>query len=495
MHYKLKKRTAVLCSILLTATFITICYLHYIVTTSVIDNEFLSQDIKLVELYKNMNQDKLQILTKNYKDLFDNKDYAQLATDSIKFLEIRDLLQVNLYNGDGVKLLSNNNLIINIITSRKLQDLNFANMLDSIFFSFYNSTSISDQEDFLIEERSPSDILLKAKIQESNFTLSRSIVPVYSKRGELIVVFEIYHDLTNFFEQSHFYRYCIFLASLALMYLLFVILKLDISEGQDIIAQQQEENKKLMEARIRAETENEEKSKFLANVSHELRTPLNSVIGFSDMIKAETEGPINEVYKTYINDINNSGVHLLSLINDILDYSKASAEKLTVDMVLMDVRKTIVSCIRLVTPRALEAGINLTKNVPEESLVITADPKRLKQCILNLLSNSVKFTPAGGEVNISIAKETDVYGTDLLVINVTDSGIGIAEKDIPKALSVFGQIDNQLNRKYAGTGIGLPFSKKLTELMKGEFRIKSKIGFGTTVSLAFSLQHREGADG
>ena len=190
----------------------------------------------------------------------------------------------------------------------------------------------------------------------------------------------------------------------------------------------------------------------------------------------------NKKYKDYINDINNSGHHLLSVINDILDFSKASVDRLTVESMDFDLNKLAATSMRFVKPKADEANIQLIVDFPQEHIVIKADVKRLKQAFLNLLSNSVKFTPSEGSVSLSIKKDSS---KKLVHISVTDTGIGISEEDIPKALSSFGQIDSKISRKYQGTGLGLPLTKKLIELMNGTFHIKSTVGHGTTITMTF----------
>jgi len=156
--------------------------------------------------------------------------------------------------------------------------------------------------------------------------------------------------------------------------------------------------------------------------------------------------------------------------------------KLKVENIDIDLNKICQSSMRFVKPKADKANINLVELLPNEHIVIKADPKRLKQALLNLLSNSVKFTPSGGTISIEI-KIDKIEGNVLIIVK--DTGIGISQKDIPKALSVFGQVDNKLNRKYEGTGLGLPLTKKLIELMDGEFNISSKENIGTIVTLLF----------
>jgi two-component system cell cycle sensor histidine kinase PleC len=191
------------------------------------------------------------------------------------------------------------------------------------------------------------------------------------------------------------------------------------------------------------------------------------------------------MHRNYINDINNAGKHLLSIINDILDFSKAFSDKLKVNTIELNLNKLIASTMRFVKPRADEAKIELIADLPKNHIIIKADPKRLKQVLLNLLSNSVKFTPENGCVTV-LARIDQIK--KLVYIEIIDTGIGMSEKDIPKALSTFGQVDNKLSRKYEGTGLGLPLTKKLVELMKGRFDLQSTIGVGTTVTLTFKYE-------
>ena len=266
----------------------------------------------------------------------------------------------------------------------------------------------------------------------------------------------------------------------------FIIILYNTNYAQRIINRQFEADRILEEAKILAEKENLSKSQFLANVSHELRTPLNSIIGFSEIILADKNIQINnEQYHEYIQDINNSGNHLLSIINDILDFSKACADKLKLDSLELDLNKLITSMIRFVKPKADEAKVQLIENLPKKHIVMIADAKRLKQVILNLLSNAIKFTNEGGTITVIL---TNNESERLVYIKVIDTGIGISERDIPKALSVFGQIDSTLSKKHDGTGLGLPFTQKLVELMGGQFDLKSTVDVGTIITLIFKYE-------
>jgi two-component system cell cycle sensor histidine kinase PleC len=312
-------------------------------------------------------------------------------------------------------------------------------------------------------------------------SLLHILVPIYDGQGIVTAIVELSYDVAGIKSHLQPFQYLLSLVVLVISICVYLVVWLLSSRAQSMIAKQHEVNKELAEARERAENESQEKSKFLANISHELRTPLNAIIGFSDIIKTESMGPMgNEQYRDYINDINSSGVHLLSLINDILDYSKAEAGKLEVDTVDVDLTKTIKNSMRLVLPRAQEAKVTLVENIPEKHIIMTADPKRMKQILLNLLSNAVKFTPEKGEVKLS-AWEKD----GKITIEVADTGIGISHKNIAKAMSTFGQVDSSLSRRYEGTGLGLPFTRKLTLMMGGTFDIQSEEGLGTTITLVF----------
>ncbi|MBX3497360.1 MAG: hypothetical protein KF769_14055 [Parvibaculum sp.] len=240
-------------------------------------------------------------------------------------------------------------------------------------------------------------------------------------------------------------------------------------------------SKELMVALGAAASADQAKSQFLATMSHELRTPLNAILGFSELMSSETFGPLGSSrYKDYSDDILKSGKHLLSLINDVLDFTRVDAGALLLNEEDVDVGEAIGDAAHMIEAQA-NAGsvamhIELDKRLPH----IHADHRRVRQVLLNLMSNGVKFTPAGGEVRVVAGVEGGA-----LVIRVIDTGIGIAPDDIPVALERFGQIDSDLARKYEGTGLGLPLSKCLMEHHGGTLQIESDPGRGTTVSIRF----------
>ena len=240
--------------------------------------------------------------------------------------------------------------------------------------------------------------------------------------------------------------------------------------------------------KIRAEEANQSKSEFLANMSHELRTPLNAINGFSDIMKKEMFGPLGDArYKEYVKDILFSGQHLLSLINDILDMSKIEAGKMTLNTEPMIMSDMIGQVIRIVRGRADENRLKLIYE-GGETPEIDADPRAVKQILLNLTTNAIKFTPEGGIVRLAV--ESKSAG---LIVHVSDTGIGISEADIARLAQPFEQIDSQHSRKHEGTGLGLALSKSLVELHGGNFKISSVVGEGTTVTftLPVSVQAKQ----
>jgi signal transduction histidine kinase len=246
------------------------------------------------------------------------------------------------------------------------------------------------------------------------------------------------------------------------------------------------QNEELSKAKKEAESASIAKSNFLANISHELRTPLNAIIGFSSVFKEQLFGKLgNDKYMEYANDINEAGVHLLDIINDILDLSRAESGKMFLIFEKFDINRSINRCIQILEKRANEGGIKITKDIAENIPEITADRVRFTQIILNILSNAIKFTQNGGVVNISIQPEVRHGMITDFVIKIRDNGIGMAKDNIPKVFQSFDQVESGLNRRYGGTGLGLPLTKKLVELHYGKISIESEAGIGTEVTLHF----------
>jgi len=239
---------------------------------------------------------------------------------------------------------------------------------------------------------------------------------------------------------------------------------------------------RLTEAKSDAEAASRSKSIFLANMSHELRTPLNAIIGFSEVMASEVFGKLGDPhYHEYANLITRSGRHLLDVISGILDFAKSEAGQTVLRREPTDLREIAEAGVSMVEHQCVTGGINLTLALPDHPVTIMGEPSKLRQILLNLLSNAIKFTPAGGDVSVTLLIDGD--GQPLL--SVRDTGIGMDPKDIPTALTPFGQIDSGFNRTYQGTGLGLPLTKALAELHNAAFDITSRRGAGTTVSLRF----------
>jgi len=238
------------------------------------------------------------------------------------------------------------------------------------------------------------------------------------------------------------------------------------------------ERQRLQVAKLAAETANRTKSEFLANMSHELRTPLNAIIGFSDVIQSRMFGPISDRYREYAGNILTSGNHLLGLINEVLDLSKLEAGQLELHEENVDLLDIVSISLRFVESQAKKSKVNLSQVMDEKARFIRADERRLRQAVVNLLSNAVKFTPAGGSVRV-VCAHTD---SGILIV-VSDTGVGMASADIPKAMEPFGQVDSKLSRKYEGTGLGLPLAKDLIELHGGSLTVESQVNVGTTVTI------------
>jgi len=235
----------------------------------------------------------------------------------------------------------------------------------------------------------------------------------------------------------------------------------------------------LVGALAAADAANKSKSQFLASMSHELRTPLNAVIGFSEVLCLQMFGPLGDArYRHYARDIRNSGQHLLSLINDILDLSRLDAGQGSLHEEALDLGKLLDDAVRMVEPQAAKASLNLTKAFARDLPRVFVDERRIKQVVINIVSNAVKFTPAGGTV--SVTADASPAG---IAICIRDTGIGMAQADVPRAFERFGQVDSTLARKYEGAGLGLPLARELIELHGGSLMLESAPGFGTTVTI------------
>jgi signal transduction histidine kinase len=229
---------------------------------------------------------------------------------------------------------------------------------------------------------------------------------------------------------------------------------------------------------------NQAKSDFLANMSHELRSPLNAIIGFSEVLKEGLAGDLSTRQKDYCIEIFNSGQHLLSLINDILDLSKIEAGKMTLELEMINLPLLLESCLSIIREKALAHNIALHTRIGEGVGDAMVDVRKFKQMVYNLLANAVKFTPDGGRILLQAQRRP----SDQLEFSVLDNGIGIAEKDIPRLFTPFEQLDSSLARKFEGTGLGLSMVRRLAELHGGTVNVSSELGKGSCFMVHIPLR-------
>jgi signal transduction histidine kinase len=307
-------------------------------------------------------------------------------------------------------------------------------------------------------------------------------LPLYAPGSptDVEAVIEVYDDVTDLVTEID--RDELFAAGVlgSVQLLIYLGLVLIVYRSDQAVRRAHERELKLSAAAARAKAASQAKSEFLANMSHELRTPLNAIIGFAEVIKNGVMGPVQPpVYKGYLDDIWSAATHLGRVINDILDLTKAEAGKMQVERTEFNVVEILDRVRRIMQEQAIRARVQLEiEPSGTEAVRITSDERKIQQILLNLLSNAIKFTPSEGRVIMSAQQLPD-----RVEIAVRDSGIGMTADEIPIALSPFGQVDSSLSRKYDGTGIGLPLSQRLAQLLGGELTIESQKGAGTIVRI------------
>jgi signal transduction histidine kinase len=245
------------------------------------------------------------------------------------------------------------------------------------------------------------------------------------------------------------------------------------------ITEQVQAEERLRAAMMEAEAANQAKISFLANMSHELRTPLNAILGFSEMIRDQLLGPQSPRYAEYAGFISESGSHLLTLVNDVLDMAKIDAGHMTLSPSDVDLPALVRRQVAMMLPRAAARGVAIAVDCPEDFPGVRVDELRMRQIVLNLLSNAVKFTMAEGRVTAT----TRIDETGRPVIAIADTGIGMTADEIALALEPFRQVETHMDRTQEGTGLGLPITRNLVALHGGELVIQSEPGRGTTVEV------------
>jgi PAS domain S-box-containing protein len=248
------------------------------------------------------------------------------------------------------------------------------------------------------------------------------------------------------------------------------------------ITERKRAERKLVEAMKALESANHAQSEFLANMSHELRTPLNAIIGFAEIMAKQLLGPIGTPrYAEYALDIHTSALHLLGIINEVLDLAKVEAGRLELVEAPIAVETMIGSAVRLFEERAQVAGVTLKTALSPPLPTLRGDERKVKQILLNLLSNAIKFTPAGGRVTVCARALSD----HSIELAVADNGIGMTPEEITVAVTRFGQVESSMTRKHLGVGLGLPLVMSLSDLHDAHCDIKSEKGIGTTVTVRF----------
>ncbi len=248
---------------------------------------------------------------------------------------------------------------------------------------------------------------------------------------------------------------------------------------RDITARRQMESQ-LREAKEIAEAASRTKTEFLANMSHELRTPLNAIIGFSEMMANKTLGPISERYAEYARDINESGAHLLSVINDILDVTRVEAGRITLQRERLDLHALTESCFKLLAPKARLAEVRLVNDIPPDAPALLADGQRMRQILLNLVGNAIKFSRPDTAVRVNAAVDAQGYR-----LQVIDQGVGIPEAHLERVFEPFTQADDGLGRSHDGAGLGLALVQRFVALHGGSVRLANRDGGGVTAATLF----------
>ena len=424
--------------------------------------------------------------------------YLKLMIDSIKFFSGTNTVNLNLRNTRGKVVLSLDPLSISEIPFAEIgNSYKFFYFLDKASSIFYPDQFERITYEKSLLGRTQSTIIPFATFRNSEGYLTKGvlakiIIPIIDQSGTndnpIIGVVEYYFDITFGWGKTQKIAMVIFLIMGILIFIMVIHLRQVYSKFHNVICIMMKLNDNLLESKKDAAEELNRKTIFLSTISHEMKTPISAIAGYSEDMLMEQVGPINNpIYKQYVEDINNISKYALSLIKDILDYARAATNQLLMEYGCFDVRKILIFCARMVELRANQFGLKIKLSLSTDSLPIMADQKRFKQCVLNILTNSIKYTPSGGEIRIYADIDKSMK-FDQVKITFEDTGIGIDPKDLVKSSESFEKIEEVQSTKYEGTGLGLPFTRKLVELMGGKFDIESELGKGTKISFTFKYQ-------
>ena len=398
--------------------------------------------------------------------LRDHPVTAELRADTIQQMQGLAVLKVKIYDLDGLTVFSTQASQIGDDKSG-------------------NPGFLSAKRGHVVSELSHRDTFSAFEQEIVNRDVLASYIPIIVGNGpnsRIEGVFEVYYDLTELLtrvKKSSDRQALIVTFTLGILYALLLAL---MYQRDRIVARQHRDNLALAATAAAANEENRMKSEFLANMSHELRTPLNAILGFSDTMRSEIFGPLGvDRYRDYLNDIWDSGQHLLGIVDDVLDMSKIEVGTMEIDPVELRLEDVFNHCTRIMTPACDQKAISLTTSFPAIGVRFDADERRVNQIMLNIVSNAVKFSPECSTIEIS----GEISEDGALVIAVRDHGCGIAKEDLETVLKPFGQAAGTYARAHGGTGLGLPISKSFAELHGGTLKIASVLEEGTKVMVIF----------
>jgi two-component system cell cycle sensor histidine kinase PleC len=401
--------------------------------------------------------------------LKDRPEVAQLRTDIMSFIADAPIYRVKIFDRDG-----------DIIFSTDPNQIGW-NVRDRPGFATAITGAVKNE----LARKNSFSLTESVTVDRD---LMSSYIPIYrnGSGGEIIGVFEVYDDVTLFLRDIN--RGIALQVVLVLLTTLGVYLVLIwyVRRGDQMLRAEHARSIELVHNVARAEAASKAKSQFLANMSHELRTPLNSVIGFAEILSSEGFGPLGDNrYLSYAKEIGDGGRNLLTIINNTLDLSKIELGTADVTLRPVDPVAVVRGAVQQLDRQVQDSGVAVSIEIDPRVPAMQSDETKLKQILLNVISNGLKFTPSGGRVTIRVAGSSD----DRVVrFEISDTGIGISPADVPIALAPFGQVDSALNRRYQGAGLGLPLAKGLAELLGGTLEIAGTPGSGTLVTIALPAQ-------
>jgi len=405
-----------------------------------------------------------KLATVDRETLKDRPEVAQLRADILSFIEDAPIYRVKIFDQDG-----------DIIFSTDANQIGW-NVKDRPGFATAIKGTVKNE----LARRNTFSLTESVTVDRD---LISSYIPIYRSGpgSEIVGVFEVYDDVTVALRAIN--RGIALQVVLVLLTTLGVYLVLIwyVRRGDQLLAAEHARSLALTQTAARAEAASKAKSQFLANMSHELRTPLNSVIGFAEILSSEGFGPLGDKrYLSYAKEIGDGGRNLLTIINNTLDLSKIELGTAEVTLRPVDPVTVVRGAVQQLDREIQDSQVSVAIEIDPRVASIESDETKLKQILLNVISNGLKFTPPQGRVTIKVVGSDD----DRIVrFEVRDTGIGIAPADVPIALAPFGQVDSALNRRYQGAGLGLPLAKGLAALLGGSLEIAGVPGAGTTVTI------------